>query len=43
VGEILAGLGLVLHPDKTRIVDLREGREGFGWWRPETAGKVKTA
>jgi RNA-directed DNA polymerase len=29
VGEILAGLGLVLHPDKTRIVDLREGREGF--------------
>ena len=29
VGEILAGLGLQLHPDKTRIVDLREGREGF--------------
>lgn len=29
VGEILAGLGLELHPDKTRIVDLREGREGF--------------
>jgi RNA-directed DNA polymerase len=29
VGEILAGLGLRLHPDKTRIVDLREGREGF--------------
>jgi len=29
VGEILTGLGLVLHPDKTRIVDLREGREGF--------------
>jgi RNA-directed DNA polymerase len=28
-GEILAGLGLELHPDKTRIVDLREGREGF--------------
>ena len=27
--EILAGLGLELHPDKTRIVDLREGREGF--------------
>ncbi len=29
VGEILAGLGLRLHPDKTRIVDLREGRDGF--------------
>jgi RNA-directed DNA polymerase len=29
VGEILADLGLRLHPDKTRIVDLREGRDGF--------------
>jgi RNA-directed DNA polymerase len=29
VGEILAGLGLRLHPDKTRVVDLREGREGL--------------
>jgi RNA-directed DNA polymerase len=29
VGEILTGLGLRLHPDKTRIVDLREGREGL--------------
>jgi RNA-directed DNA polymerase len=27
--QIMAGLGLELHPDKTRIVDLREGREGF--------------
>lgn len=26
---ILASMGLELHPDKTRIVDLREGREGF--------------
>lgn len=26
---LLGGLGLVLHPDKTRVVDLREGREGF--------------
>jgi RNA-directed DNA polymerase len=26
---ILAGLGLELHPDKTKVVDLREGREGF--------------
>jgi RNA-directed DNA polymerase len=28
-GEILAGMGLELHPEKTRIVDLRKGREGF--------------
>jgi RNA-directed DNA polymerase len=28
-GEILGELGLELHPEKTRIVDLREGREGF--------------
>ena len=28
-GEVLAELGLELHPDKTRIVDLGEGREGF--------------
>ncbi len=26
---LLGGLGLKLHPDKTRVVDLREGREGF--------------
>ena len=26
---LLGGLGLVLHPDKTRVVDLREGKEGF--------------
>ena len=29
VGEVLASLGLRLHPDKTRVVDLREGREGL--------------
>jgi RNA-directed DNA polymerase len=29
VGQILTELGLRLHPDKTRIVDLRQGREGF--------------
>jgi RNA-directed DNA polymerase len=29
VGVILAELGLELNPDKTRVVDLREGREGF--------------
>jgi RNA-directed DNA polymerase len=26
---LLGDLGLNLHPDKTRVVDLREGREGF--------------
>lgn len=26
---LLGGLGLALHPDKTGVVDLREGREGF--------------
>jgi RNA-directed DNA polymerase len=29
VREILAGLGLELHPDKTKVVDLRDGREGL--------------
>jgi RNA-directed DNA polymerase len=29
VEEILASLGLELHPDKTKVVDLREGREGL--------------
>ena len=28
-GAVLAGLGLELHPDKTKVVDLGEGREGF--------------
>lgn len=27
--QVLAGLGLELHPEKTKVVDLREGREGF--------------
>jgi RNA-directed DNA polymerase len=27
--ELMADLGLALHPDKTRVVDLREGRAGF--------------
>ncbi len=26
---LLGGLGLELHPEKTRVVDLRKGREGF--------------
>ena len=29
VRDILASLGLQLHPDKTKVVDLREGREGL--------------
>jgi RNA-directed DNA polymerase len=29
VGEILGGLGLRLHPGKTKVVDLRDGREGL--------------
>ncbi len=29
VRQILADLGLELHPDKTRVVDLREGGAGF--------------
>lgn len=28
-GEVLGGLGLQLHPGKTKIVDLHKGREGF--------------
>jgi RNA-directed DNA polymerase len=29
IREILASLGLELHPDKTKVVDLRQGREGL--------------
>jgi len=29
IGEILASWGLELHPDKTKVVDLRQGREGL--------------
>jgi len=29
VEEILTGLGLRLHPDKTKVIDLREGRGGL--------------
>jgi RNA-directed DNA polymerase len=29
VEDVLGGLGLQLHSDKTRVVDLREGREGL--------------
>ena len=41
--ETLATLGLEPHPEKTKIVDLREGREGFdflGWhFRAKASGK----
>ena len=43
-GEILGDLGLELHPDKTRIVDLREGREGFDFlgchFRARVSGRM---
>jgi RNA-directed DNA polymerase len=43
-GEVLAGLGLELHPDKTRVVDLREGREGFDFlgchFRARVSGRL---
>lgn len=43
-GEILAGLGLQLHPDKTKVVDLQDGREGFdflGWhFRARVSGRL---
>jgi len=29
IGQIMARLGLTLHPEKTRIVDLARGKEGF--------------
>lgn len=41
---ILAELGLMLHPDKTKVVDLRDGREGFdflGWhFRARVSGRL---
>jgi RNA-directed DNA polymerase len=43
-GEILAGLGLQLHPEKTKVVDLREGREGFDFlgchFRARVSGRL---
>jgi len=43
-GETLAGLGLQLHPEKTRVVDLREGREGFDFlgchFRARVSGRL---
>lgn len=44
VGEILDSLGLRLHPDKTKVVDLREGREGLDFlgchFRARFSGRV---
>lgn len=43
-GEILAGLGLELNPEKTKVVDLREGREGFDFlgchFRARVSGRM---
>jgi RNA-directed DNA polymerase len=43
-GEILGELGLRLHPEKTRVVDLREGWEGFDFlgchFRARVSGRL---
>lgn len=43
-GEILGDLGLKLHPDKTKVVDLRQGREGFDFlgchFRARVSGRL---
>ncbi len=43
-GTVLAGLGLALHPEKTKVVDLREGREGFDFlgchFRARVSGRM---
>jgi RNA-directed DNA polymerase len=43
-GEILGDLGLRLHPDKTKVVDLRKGREGFDFlgchFRARVSGRL---
>jgi RNA-directed DNA polymerase len=45
VGEILGGLGLRLHPDKTKVVDLRDGREGLDFlgchFRARMSGRLR--
>ena len=44
VREVLCELGLELHPEKTRIVDLREGRDGFDFlgchFRARVSGRL---
>jgi RNA-directed DNA polymerase len=43
-GMVLVGLGLELHPDKTQVVDLREGRERFDFlgchFRARVSGRM---
>jgi RNA-directed DNA polymerase len=43
-GRVTADLGLELHPDKTKVVDLREGREGFDFlgchFRARVSGRL---
>lgn len=43
-GRVLADLGLELHPEKTKVVDLREGREGFDFlgchFRARVSGRM---
>jgi len=45
IGEILASLGLGLHPDKTKVVDLRQGREGLDFpgchFRARMSGRLR--
>jgi RNA-directed DNA polymerase len=45
VGEIPGGLGLRLHPDKTKVVDLRDGREGLDFlgchFRARMSGRLR--
>jgi RNA-directed DNA polymerase len=42
--QVLAELGLELHPDKTKVVDLREGREGLDFlgchFRARVSGRL---
>src|SRR4051794_22149979 len=43
-GRVLVGLGLELHPDKTKVVDLSDGREGFDFlgchFRARVSGRL---
>jgi RNA-directed DNA polymerase len=42
--DVLASVGLELHPEKTKVVDLREGREGFDFlgchFRARVSGRM---
>ena len=45
IRDILASLGLELHPEKTKVVDLREGREGLDFlgchFRARMSGRLR--